>query len=68
MDQLDPLLDKIMSAHWDVTICMDIMHVYKVTLLVTVSKHIGFGTVEYIPNCQGATIAQAVWWVAAMYR
>ncbi len=68
-DQPDPVPDVVMSAHHGITICMDIMYINKVTFLVTISKHIGFGTIEYIPNHQGATIlAQAAQQVTAVYR
>jgi len=39
---------------------MDIMFINKVSLMVMVSKRIGFGTVEYIANRQGVTMAQVV--------
>jgi len=33
-------------------------HVYKTMFVITLSKHISFRTVKYIPNHQGSTIAQ----------
>jgi len=67
-DRPNPLPDEIMSNHRGITICMDIMYINRVALLVMVSKHIGVGTMEYLPNRQGATIACAARCVTSMYR
>jgi len=60
--------DDIISSHQNMILCMDVMHVNKIMFLITMSKHINFGTIKYIADRWGMTIAQATNQVAATYE
>ena len=51
---------ELMSQYREVTIGADIMFVNKIPFLMTISRHIKFGTAEMLPNQQSATILPAI--------
>jgi hypothetical protein len=51
--------ESILTKYRQVTICADLMFVNKIPFLVTISKHIHFGTVEAIPNRKAKHILHA---------
>jgi hypothetical protein len=58
----------ILSKYREATICADIMHVNGTPFLITVSKHIHFGTVEAIPSRRLSDIWKAVKGVVKLYQ
>jgi hypothetical protein len=50
----------IKSRYQQVTLCVDIMNVNKLPFLVTTSRNIHFGTVEYLTNRQASTVSSAL--------
>ena len=58
----------ILSRYREVTICVDIMHVNGIPFLLTISKHIHFGTVEALPNRKLPAIWKAVKGVVRLYQ
>jgi hypothetical protein len=50
----------IMEKYRDVTLCIDIMFVNKVPFLVTISRHIKFGTVEVLKSRKMANVVTAI--------
>jgi hypothetical protein len=58
----------ILSWYKQVMLCVDIMHVNKIPFVVTISKHIHFGTVEAIPNRKTPSIWKAVKTAIQIYK
>jgi hypothetical protein len=50
----------IMEKYRDVTLCIDIMFVNKVPFLITISRHIKFGTVEVLKNRKTTNVIAAI--------
>jgi hypothetical protein len=65
---LNDLPADIMKEYCEVTLCGDIMYVNKIPFLITISRHIHFGTVEMIANRQMATILKGIKAVISIYR
>ena len=59
--------DDIMTALKSVTLCADIFYVDKLKFVVTLSRNLHFGTVEYIINRKQETIFEAMTNVLALY-
>jgi hypothetical protein len=59
---------EIIKTHRDVTVCFDIMFVYKIAFVITVSRNIRFGTTERILSRNADVVSQALLRVIAFYR
>ena len=46
----------IQQHYQDITLACDIMYINKIPFLMSISRHIRFGTAQYIKNQQGMTI------------
>ena len=57
----------IQQHYQDVTLACDIMYVNKVPLLMSISRHIRFGTAQHIKNQQGVTIFNGIRAVHQIY-
>ncbi|KAL7564214.1 hypothetical protein ACA910_021639 [Epithemia clementina (nom. ined.)] len=51
-----------------VTLCIDVMHVKGIPFLVTLSRHIHFGTIDALPNLQATMIMQSLQAVLGVYK
>jgi hypothetical protein len=58
----------ILSRYRDVTLCVDVMHINGIPFLVTISKHIHFGTVEAMKSKKTPEILKAVQRVIKIYK
>jgi len=59
---------QIIKMYRNVTLCFDIMFVNKIAFLVTVSRHIRFGTTERLLSRQADVVAKALISVIYFYR
>jgi hypothetical protein len=59
---------QIIKMYRNVTLCFDIMFVNKIAFLVTVSRHIRFGTTERLLSRQAGVVAKALISVIYFYR
>ena len=57
----------ILSLHCVVTLCVDIMYVNKLPFLVTISRALKFGTIEFLTNRREDTIGQCIKNVMRLY-
>ena len=57
-----------MSKYQEVTICGDVMFVNRIPFLVTISRHLKFGTVEMLRKTNNATIVKAIEQVKQVYN
>ena len=55
-----PLPPTIQQHYQEVTLACDIMYVNKIPFLMSVSRHLRFGTAQHIKNQQGATIFNGI--------
>jgi hypothetical protein len=58
----------ILSRYRDITLCVDVMYINGISFLVTVSKHIHFGTVEAMPNRKAPALLKAIKSVLKVYK
>jgi hypothetical protein len=58
----------IISRYRTVTLCVDVMHINGIPFLVTLSKHIHFGTVEAMENRKIPAILKAIKRVINIYK
>ena len=65
--ELTSIPSDILSKYHQVVIGIDIMYVNKIPFLVTISRHIKFGTVEVLKNRQGPTILKMIKNVRGVY-
>jgi uncharacterized protein (UPF0332 family) len=65
---LTPLPPDILERYRAVTLYVDIMYVNRIPFLVTISKHIKFGTVEVLPNRSNKTLLAGLKNVFRLYR
>jgi hypothetical protein len=50
--RLDPVPLSILKRYHDVrTLCVDVMFVNRIPFLVSISRQLGFGTVEFLSSC-----------------
>ena len=59
---------EIMSKYQEVTICGDVMFVNQIPFLVTISRHLKFGTVEMLRKTNNATMVKAIEQVKQVYN
>ena len=62
-----PVSSQIMNKYQNVSHCVDIMYINKVPMLITISRHIKFGTIEAIPNKNKITLIQCIQKVMKLY-
>ena len=60
-------LTTILKHYGEVTLCVDLMYVNKVSLLVTLSQNIKFGTMEAVADWKEATILKCIKGVVTLY-
>jgi hypothetical protein len=65
--EYEQIPSEIMERYTDVTLCIDIMFVNKLPFLVTISKHIKFGTVEAIKSRKHKVLLAALKGVKRLY-
>jgi hypothetical protein len=65
---VEPLPPQIMSRYRNVTLAADVMHVNGVPMLVTISRHIRFATVEALPNRNIPTLLKGIQSVTTVYK
>ena len=62
------MLFRSMNQYRNVTLCADIMFINKIPFIVTISRHIHFGTVEMIANRRMETIFKSLTQVINIYK
>jgi len=60
IQQPDPIPITIMDRYHEVTLCIDIMYINNIPFLISISRHIKFGTAEKLPNRQFQNIMKAI--------
>jgi hypothetical protein len=55
---ITPISSQVMNKFQSITLCVDIMYINKIPMLVTISRHIRFGTIEAIPNKNNITMVK----------
>jgi len=58
--KLCPIPYEIMKKHRHVTVCIDIMFVNKIAFFMIISRHIKFGTAEFLTSKSAQTIKKAM--------
>jgi hypothetical protein len=58
---------QVMNKFQSITLCVDITYINKIPILVTISRHIRFGTIEAIPNKSNITLVKCVPNVMKLY-
>jgi hypothetical protein len=64
---LTPISSQVMNKSQSITLCVDIMYINKIPMLVIISRHIKFGTIEAIPNKNNITLVKCVQNVIQLY-
>jgi hypothetical protein len=67
-DVVNPIPPTILERYQSVTLCADLMHVNGIPFLVTISRHLKFGTVEAQPNHLDKTITDGLLSAIKIYR
>jgi hypothetical protein len=67
-DIIVPLPAKVMSRYRNITLCADVMFVNSIPMLVTVSRHLRFGTVEELPSRSVTNLVKALTRVTKVYK
>ena len=62
-----PIPRDILSLYRELTLCVDIMYVNKLPFLVTISRAVKFGTIEFLTNRREDTIGQCIKNVMRLY-
>jgi hypothetical protein len=65
--EYDEIPKGIMERYRDVTICVDLMYINKVPFLVTISRHLKFGTIEAVKNRRHKVLVPALKNVKRLY-
>lgn len=65
---VEPLPPAIMERYGRVVLCADIMYVNSIPFLVTISRHIKFGTIEALGNRKQASLIKGLKNVGQVYR
>ena len=63
-----PVPDPIVKQYQQVTICVDLMFVNRIPFLVSISRHLKFGTAEMLANQQEATLLKAIRQIRSVYQ
>lgn len=64
----DHIPRELFEDNRDITLCIDMMFINKMVFLVTISRHIKFGTVEVMANRKAKTILKSVLNVHRLYK
>jgi hypothetical protein len=56
-----------MNKYQSVTLCAEIMYINRIPMLITISRHIRFGTIESIPYKANITLIQCLQNVIRLY-
>ena len=57
----------IMDRYRDVTLCCDIMKINNIPFVVTISRHIQFGTIEFVTNMKAPTLTKSIQQIQSQY-
>ena len=63
-----PVPPTILQFHSQVSLCVDIMFINKLPFLITISKNLRFGTIDFLPNRQEPTILKSLRTTIQMYH
>jgi hypothetical protein len=62
-----PLPDEIKHRHRIITLCADVCHVDGLRFLTTISRHLHFGSIEYMPSLEHSHVLAAIRRVISIY-
>ena len=63
-----PIPSTVVDQYQDVILAVDILYVNKLPFIATISRHIRFGTVEFLRNQKATTLTEHIKQVNRLYR
>ena len=68
IDELVPIPQSVMNHYRDITLSVDIMHFNRIPFLVTISKHMHYGTANTLMKMMGEVLFDVISQLAKFYR
>jgi hypothetical protein len=62
-----PLPDEIRTHHQNIVLCLDVCHVDGLRFLASISRHLHFGTIEFVSSLEHSTLSTAVQRIINVY-